>query len=314
MHKLLLFLTTFFIFKFGFSQSDSAKSWIDILSKSTISFGRDTVVDFRENNGAIVRKRVFDIIGTGVIFYTKLIQGKDTIVLPTIVTAKHVFYNPEENYYPKSLNVRFNWDDKKPLDEYFGIKLDLLDNKNQRYWIAHPDSTVDLACLPVDLESKVSDGQNVSVLPYSIIASLENSFEAQEIFALGFPGIGGLDYATKPIVRRGIISWISPANPDKTPFLIDCNIFPGNSGGPIFANQSGVGKLGGFNLGGGFSFLGIVSKYLNKINPVLSQNYKNILDDKGGKILSMETFSLGIIEPAERVKELLQYAQKLINQ
>lgn len=314
MRKFIFTIVTVLTFNHCFSQSDSAKSWIDILSKSTISFGRDTVVDFRENNGSIVKKRVFDIIGTGVIFYTKIMKGKDTIVIPTIVTAKHVFYNPDENYYPKALNIRFKWDDKKPLDKYFGIKIDLLDDKNQRFWIAHPDTSVDLACLPVNLDEKVSDGQAVSVLPYNIISSLENSFEAQEIFALGFPGTGGLDYATKPIVRRGIISWISPINPDKTPFLIDCNVFPGNSGGPIFSNNSGVGKLGGFSIGGGFSFMGIVSKGLSKINPVGSQNYKFILDNKGGKILSVETFSLGIIEPAERVRELLQYAEILINQ
>lgn len=314
MRKLIFTIITLLVFNRCFSQSDSAKSWIDILSRSTISFGIDTIVDFRENNGSIVKKRVFNIIGTGVIFYTKLMKGRDTIVIPTIVTAKHVFYNPDENYYPKSLNIRFKWDDKKPLDKYFGIKIDLLDDKNQRLWIAHPDTSVDLACLAINLDEKVSDGQAVSVLPYNIISSLENSFEAQEIFALGFPGIGGLNYATKPIVRRGVISWISPINPDNTPFLIDCNVFPGNSGGPIFSNNFGVGKSGDFNVAGNFFFIGIVSKGLSKINYVGSQNYNFIFDDKGGKILSVETFSLGIIEPGERVRELLQHAQKLINQ
>ena len=75
----------------------------------------------------------------------------------------------------------------------------------------------------------------------------------------------------------------------------------------------GIGKTGGFNIAGGFSFLGIVSKGLNKINPIGSENYINMVDDKGGKILSSETFSLGIIEPAERVRELLYYVQKTRN-
>ncbi len=284
-----------------------------MLSSSTISFGRDTVVDFRESNGTIVKKRVFDVIGTGVVFYIKLYREKDTIVIPTIVTAKHVFNNPEEKYFPKSINVRFKWDEKKPLDKYFGVKIDLIDEKNQQRWTAHPNPSVDLASYPIIIDSSLSERQILPVLPYSIIANLENSFEAQEIFALGFPGVGGLDYATKPIVRRGIISWISPTNPNQIPFLVDCSVFPGNSGGPIFANLSGIGKSGGFYFGRGFSFMGIVSKGLSKINPVGSQNYPYIIDDKGGKILSTETFSLGIVEPAERVRELLQITQTLMN-
>jgi hypothetical protein len=310
-----ILISVFLLFSYSsYSQNDSIRSWVDDLSRSTISFGRDTVVDFRESNGNIVKKRVFDVIGTGVVFYIKLFRGKDTIIVPTIVTAKHVFYNPDENYFPKKINVRFKWDEKRPLDKYFGIQLDLVDERMLNIWIPHPDPSVDLASLPVNFEGKILDRESLPVLPYNIISDLENAFEGQEVYALGFPGVGGLDYATKPIVRRGIISWISPNEPNRIPFLIDCNVFPGNSGGPIFSSLSGIGKQGGFSIGGGFSFLGIVSKGLSKINPVVSPNYRYLLDDKGGKLLSTETFSLGIIEPAARIRELLQVSQKLINQ
>ena len=97
-------------------------------------------------------------------------------------------------------------------------------------------------------------------------------------------------------------------------WVIDCNIYPGNSGGPIFGNESGLGKMGGFNLGGGFSFMGIVSKMINKINPVSSEASQYILDPKGRLIYSIESFSLGVIEPAFRVMEILQETERQLNQ
>jgi hypothetical protein len=151
-------------------------------------------------------------------------------------------------------------------------------------------------------------------LPYNLIRSLSNSFETQEILALGFPAVGNISYGTKPLVRKGIISWISPIEPDKVPFLIDCNIFPGNSGGPIFLNSTGLDELGRFQIGGAFEFLGIVSKYTSKLNPIFSPSNRLILDQKNDPIYSQESMSLGIIEPAKRILELLEHAQSVINQ
>lgn len=307
-------ITVLVFFLFTVKSWSQSQSWIDDLTSKTVVFGKDTILDFQEKPGFIVKKRVFNIIGTGVIFYIKYFEKKDTITVPCIVTAKHVFYNPMENYLPTELNIRFKWDEKKSLDTYFGVNCKLLTDTKQRYWIAHPDSTVDLACIPINGETQQNLGiRKLPVLPYSIIGNMENSYESQEIFALGFPAIGGIDYGTKPIIRKGIISWISPINPNNVPFLIDCNIFPGNSGGPIFVNNSGLGKFGDFTMGAGFQFLGIVSKYSTKLNPIFSRTNRFILDQQKDVIFSQESFSIGIIEPAARIRELLEFAQQTIN-
>ncbi len=309
----ILFLISFVIlFMNGYSQRSA---WIDNIASTVVSIGKDTIIYIRDHKGLVVKKRVFETLGTGVIFYTKKIVGRDTIVIPIIVTAKHVFFNPAEKHNPRALNVRFRWDDKKPLDKYFGVKLELVDGQNNTNWIAHPDSTVDLACLPLSphLDSSIVGVSKLPILPYNMITSLEKCFEVQEVFAIGFPGIGGLEYATKPIIRKGAIAWISPQMPDKTPFLIDCDIFPGNSGGPIFIQNSGVDKYGDIRITGEISFIGIVSKRLVKINPIVSENFPIFRDAKGGQVFSQESFSLGVVEPAERVRELLEHTRGILN-
>jgi hypothetical protein len=44
------------------------------------------------------------------------------------------------------------------------------------------------------------------------------------------------------------------------PFLIDANIYPGNSGGPVIKIPIGVDKYGTYNLSGKPLLLGVVSK------------------------------------------------------
>src|SRR2546425_9174732 len=100
MKKNAIFLLTFLVCRFCYSQSGSTKSWTDMLSQATISLGKDSIVDFRESSGSIVKKRIFNIVGTGVSFYIKAIRGKDTIPAATVVTARHVFYSPQENHIP----------------------------------------------------------------------------------------------------------------------------------------------------------------------------------------------------------------------
>ena len=90
-----------------FSQADSTEAWIDILSASTVSFGKDTTKEFRENGGGVTKKRVFETIGAGVLFYVKYFKEKDTIAVPCIITAKHVIYDEIIKYSPRSLNIRY---------------------------------------------------------------------------------------------------------------------------------------------------------------------------------------------------------------
>jgi hypothetical protein len=95
----------------------------------------------------------------------------------------------------------------------------------------------------------------------NIAASPDDLFEGANVLVVGYPGIVGNEYLVRSIVRYGAISWINPEHPYEKPFLIDANIYPGNSGGPVIRIPIGVDKFGTVQLGGGkLAVLGIVSQ------------------------------------------------------
>ena len=97
-------------------------------------------------------------------------------------------------------------------------------------------------------------------------------FEGATILVLGYPGIVGNQYLVRAISRSGIVAWLNPEEPYQKPFLIDANIYPGNSGGPVIKVPAGPDRFGNFVLGGGggAKLLGIVSQA-----PGLNQNAVN---------------------------------------
>lgn len=117
---------------------------------------------------------------------------------------------------------------------------------------------------------------------------------ARVFFVYGYPGFVGNNILTRAVTRGGIVAWTDPNGPSSNPFLIDAAIFPGNSGGPVFANPSGVQANGVFSIGGKAAWLGIVSK-----------SYGTQLQN-GSQIINLQGFgSLGVVEPVSEVRKLL---------
>lgn len=109
-------------------------------------------------------------------------------------------------------------------------------------WCKHPDDRVDLAVLPIsnELRQMLKNGYTplykatqISQLVNEDAAAKLNAVE--EILMVGYPN--GL-WDTKnnlPIARRGITA--SPVSVDwngRNEFLIDCSVYPGSSGSPIY--------------------------------------------------------------------------------
>lgn len=286
-------------------------SYAYTLSRSTVSIGDEK--NIHVNNGhSITKKKAFNILGTGVVFYIKYYTENDTIPVPCIITAKHVIFDRNSNHVPKTINVRSYYHSPYKLDEYYGVKISLYDSLNRPLWMEHKDSTVDLACIPI--YDYVGDSLGtVHMLPYSMLGDLNNVYELDEINVLGFPGIGSMQHGTKPIFRKGIIAWISPIKRNQTPFLIDCEIFPGNSGGPVFVQTGGFQNDGSFRIIRDYQFIGITSMMFNKYNEVVSEKNPIILDSSKSIIYSRESYSLGIVVPSHQVFELLRESTKRLN-
>jgi len=300
-----IFFVLFFSNSLVYAQTN--KSWIDEWQKSTVSIGIiDTLIRGK------LKVPYFRVIGTGVIFYVKY----DTILVPCLVTAKHVFYNPIENWNPSSIRIRFSWFDEKPVDKYLGVELLLKENKN-KLWYSHPNNNVDLACLPFLIPDNVDVGKSLSTLAYKDISSNDAIYEGSQILVLGYPGNIGKEFHSKALVRFGIISWVPPLISYDNKILIDCNVYPGNSGGPVFKMPNGMQRDGSLKIGGSISFIGIVTEQGLELNDVLLKQ-KNLppiplQDSSGSKLLTLESIGIGVIEPASHVRELLAYVQKEIN-
>ena len=102
----------------------------------------------------------------------------------------------------------------------------------------------------------------------------------------------GLDVSVKETSVCIVDDTGNPSDRLGHPFLVDANLMPGNSGGPVFHVPTGVNRFGEFSIGGKLSLIGIVSK-----GP--EQNV-NIHVGKGGRcrINSGQTAPSGLIGSA----------------
>ncbi len=116
------------------------------------------------------------------------------------------------------------------------------DERFEERWYVHPDANADLAVLPISNEFRQMLGngftpiykatQNEHLVTEEAAASLN---AVEEILMVGYPN-GIWDRKNNiPVARRGITA--SPVSMDwngRNEFLIDCAVYPGSSGSPIY--------------------------------------------------------------------------------
>ena len=132
----------------------------------------------------------------------------------------------------------------------------------------HDNPDIDLAAIllrPI-LDRNIDDGSTINLNAISLTDFATKSIEkqlrfAEDVLVVGYPQ--GLWDKTRnlPLFRRGITS--SHAMLDyngESKFLIDCSIFPGSSGSPVFLyNFPAYVEDGKFSLGERYALLGVVS-------------------------------------------------------
>jgi hypothetical protein len=197
--------------------------------------------------------------GTG--FFFAMFQTPDGNV-PVIMTNKHVFgQNATAAFF-----LTLSKPDGSP-DIGHMVRIDVHDLQGK--WIGHSDPKVDLAILPCAevLQQLTNQGQKpfIVFLDQSIIPSeeaLKTLVPVEDILVVGYPD-GIWDARNNaPVFRCGITATAPylPFNGD-TVFLIDCSIFPGSSGSPVFLFNAGSypARNGGLTVGSRLMFLGVVS-------------------------------------------------------
>ena len=116
-------------------------------------------------------------------------------------------------------------------------------------WVRHPK--VDVSAMYVVLPDDI----DIALLPIGMLADDEKfkKYEihpGDELLCLGYPFSAEANPAGFPILRSGKIASypIIPSKETKY-FLFDFEVFPGNSGGPVYFVQSGRTYAGGMHVG-----------------------------------------------------------------
>lgn len=303
MYKLSILVFAVLFNAVAFTQHFSnQKQWIEQLQLSTVSLGK---VSAQINSQTKASTNYYNIIGSGVIFY---VPYKNQ-ALPLLVTAKHVVV--ENNRALDSVRIRFSWHDNKSVLEHFGVPIPL--KHHAQFTVCLPDdNTIDLACFP--LISKYYDlKDSLKMMPYSVFPKDENYFEGADVFVLGYPGSVGNSYWTRALVRKGIISWMPSSEVSKRKFLVDCPVYPGNSGGPVFTRANDPYILTDtFDLNSFYKFLGIVVERRLNLNQVQMERggiLAPLRDTNNIAIYSTESIGVGVVEPAQNILQLLRKAE-----
>lgn len=296
----------FYIFSILAINIYAQDDWLKGYREATVAIGKiDTAIivdNFNKpiivQNGDTLKKPYFNVVGTGVLFGHPDTSNHNVF----LVTAKHIFFEPEKNWFPEKLRIRFSWFADKSVFENFGSEILLKNKKNEIYWRPHQNNSVDLAILQLNISIEEAGRSTVTTVRLENLATENETFEGANILLFGYPGAVGVNYWSKPLVRQGIISYVDVKEFGKKPILIDAMVFPGNSGGPVFTIPTGMTRDGSMRIGGRSAFLGIVSKAVRQFLEV----EKVKVHPDSTKYKTFDYMGIGIIEPANRVKELLE--------
>lgn len=173
-------------------------------------------------------------------------------------------------------------------------------------WTFPTDPSVDLAITPI-----VVNESQLDVVFLSSTLLLSNSDvernKVQEGDSVLFTGLFvqliGQSHS-EPIVREGKIAMMPlekiPTTLGTTGdiYLVDCHVFGGNSGSPMFIDLAGD-RLGGLTLGVNYKLFGVVSGYVKETTTFELQTvaaYAGTMDANSG---------ISIVVPAQKVLDLL---------
>jgi hypothetical protein len=220
------------------------------------------------------------------------------------LTAKHVFFDPTKSFFPTVLYLRLPQSEPRATDD-LGIELPLVVN-GKRLW--HSSDDADLAVIALPNLSGYKDLHGISLNDFG---GEDDIYQGATVVVMGYPELLGPDYQTTPIARGGIIAWTNPNGRLDHTFLVDANVFSGNSGGPVFHTSGGLTRNGGITLGGPPKLIGIVSKDAYEEAPVrVGETPIKAVNQQTGNVVPMTAQVLniggiGIIEPVAKAKKLI---------
>jgi S1-C subfamily serine protease len=255
-------------------------------------FYLDSVVSLGTKNvDPITQEESYFSVGSGFVVF-KRTDGE--LGHCFIVTNKHVI----EDF--KLMHARFNHKDGTSSE----IELVLIDERGLRYSL-HPDPDIDIAVIYINIEffrSRQLDVKEVIIDIHSLKRNEMESAGLSEgsfIYSLGFP-MNLIDIKKTPICRMGCISRIRDlySNHQKKSYIIDTQVFPGNSGGPVLSRPEVI-SIEGTPSHNRCSIIGIVYAYIPYQETLISSQ-----DNKPRSIVQ-ENSGLALVHPVDYIFEVI---------
>ncbi|MGC2518951.1 MAG: serine protease [Burkholderiales bacterium] len=217
-----------------------------------------------------------------------------------LVTNKHVLKNVE------SIVVRFNPKTDEPARDY-----DIsLTPRKELVLVGHPNSDIDVVVIYIDASVLEKDQARFAFFALDEhtlrIADVKDhgTSEGDFIYVLGFPmGIVSPD-RQYVIVRAGVIARLRDAVDQRSrEFLIDANVFPGNSGGPVVLKPEIV-SIEGTKTINRAALVGIITSYVQYQDIAISQQTGR------PRIIFEENSGLAAVVPSDCIIETVEEAFK----
>lgn len=236
-------------------------------------------------------------IGTGFIVGRPTIDGKGDKGYHTfLVTNKHVLKGKT------NIVLRFNSSDGTRVLDYPVA----LEKDGELIWIGHSSPDVDIAVFPINSQLLEHDGAEFGYFRLDehvmTVGDMKNEgvSEGDGVFVLGFP-MGIVAPQRKNVIARvGAIARIRDVlDGHQTSFLIDANIFPGNSGGPVIIRPefTSIQDTKSINRA---ALVGIVKSYVPYKDIAISQQTGN------ARVIFEENSGLALVETSDNVRSAIE--------
>ena len=244
-------------------------------------------------------------IGTGFIVGRKESQNPNFSTY-YIITNKHVIKHTNHIY------VRFNSLNGTFVKDY---RIDLYDGSGGPTFSAHPHSKTDVIAIQIHPQTLIDDKSIWGAFDLDdhalTLQQMESTgvSEGNLVYALGFP-MGKVDVIKAPICRLGCISRVMDAfiKHDENPtFLVDAQVFPGNSGGPIVSRPELL-SIKGTKSNDSANLIGILSEYIPYQETLYSRQTGR------DRMIQEENSGLTVVHPVDRIKEVVELEWQRIEQ
>ena len=242
-------------------------------------------------------------IGTGFIVghFIREDEGGTKQYLTFLVTNKHVLAGKP------SIIVRFEHSDRAKVLDY---PVNLNDEKGS-IWVGNPADSVDVAAFHVNHELLANDKavlEFFSLTDHAMgIAEMAEAgvSEGDGVFVLGFPMGIVSEQSMYVIARLGSIARVRDVLHGKeSSILIDANIFPGNSGGPVIIRPE-TSAITGTKTISRAALIGIVKSYVPYKDVAVSQQTGK------PRVIFEENSGLALVETVDNIRSTVELCYQL---